>query len=256
MNEVIGEKKHIDQYNRPLIDDTIIEDYLNIFNEIMDRSVDYGKRKKCIYIVEQEMSQKIDVSVYCSNETFFLELYNSIVNHASSSGIIKKIISNLNPYYEENIRREKIQKKIFELKQKKNQMGLFQSKEKKQIANEICGLESAINENNEYSLLKKDIVNLSFLDDLLESEKQQKDKEILKAGKSLENKELLEDEIAILELLQDGKKRTISEMQKDSNVLAKVSNQRLAVMSRKLTESGILEKNVFNQKLYFSITDK
>lgn len=256
MNEVIGEKKHIDQYNRPLIDDTIIEDYLNIFNEIMDRSVDYSKRKKCIYIVEQEMSQKIDVSVYCSNETFFLELYNSIVNHASSSGIIKKIISNLNPYYEENIRREKIQKKIFELKQKKNQMGLFQSKEKKQIANEICGLESAINENNEYSLLKKDIVNLSFLDDLLESEKQQKDKEILKAGKSLENKELLEDEIAILELLQDGKKRTISEMQKDSNVLAKVSNQRLAVMSRKLTESGILEKNVFNQKLYFSITDK
>jgi hypothetical protein len=72
----------------------------------------------------------------------------------------------------------------------------------------------------------------------------------------LENKELSEDEISILELLQDWKKRTISEMQKDSNVLAKVSNQRLAVMSRKLTESGILEKNVFNQKLYFSITDK
>lgn len=72
----------------------------------------------------------------------------------------------------------------------------------------------------------------------------------------MENKELSEDEISILELLQDWKKRTISEMQKDSNVLAKVSNQRLAVMSRKLTESGILEKNVFNQKLYFSITDK
>ena len=72
----------------------------------------------------------------------------------------------------------------------------------------------------------------------------------------MENKELSEDEITILELLQDGKKRTISEMQKDSNVLAKVSNQRLAVMARKLTESGILEKNVFNQKLYFSITDK
>ena len=71
----------------------------------------------------------------------------------------------------------------------------------------------------------------------------------------MENKELSEDEISILELLQDWKKRTISEMQKDSNVLAKVSNQRLAVMSRKLTESGILEKNVFNQKLYFSITD-
>ena len=67
---------------------------------------------------------------------------------------------------------------------------------------------------------------------------------------------LSEDEISIRELLQDWKKRTISEMQKDSNVLAKVSNQRLAVMSRKLTESGILEKNVFNQKLYFSITDK
>lgn len=72
----------------------------------------------------------------------------------------------------------------------------------------------------------------------------------------MENKELSEDEISILELLQDWKKRTISEMQKDSNVLAKVSNQRLAVMSRKLTESGILEKNVFNQKLYCSITDK
>ena len=94
------------------------------------------------------------------------------------------------------------------------------------------------------------------MDDLLETENQQKDKEILKAEKALENKELSEDEITILELLQDGKKRTISEMQKDSNVLAKVSNQRLAVMARKLTESGILEKNVFNQKLYFSITDK
>ena len=142
------------------------------------------------------------------------------------------------------------------MKQKKNQLGLFKSKDKQRIEDEISSLESTINENSEYSLLKKDIVNLSFLDDLLETENQQKDKEILKAEKALENKELSEDEITILELLQDGKKRTISEMQKDSNVLAKVSNQRLAVMARKLTESGILEKNVFNQKLYFSITDK
>ena len=94
------------------------------------------------------------------------------------------------------------------------------------------------------------------MDDLLETENQQKDKEIFKAENALENKELSEDEISILELLQDGKKRTISEMQKDSNILAKVSNQRLAGMARKLTESGILEKSVFNQKLYFSITDK
>lgn len=80
------------------------------------------------------------------------------------------MISELKPYYEEKIRQERIQKEILELKQKKSQLGLFKSKDKMRIEDEIYSLESAINENGEYSLLKKDIVNLSFLD-LLESEK-------------------------------------------------------------------------------------
>ena len=252
MNEILLGKHDTSS----LLDGTIIEDYSEILDEIMDGCVDYKKRQKCVHIIEQEIKQKLEIPTYCSNETFFFKLYDSIANRNSPSIIIQKIISELEPYYEEENRREKIQKEILELKQKKNQLGMFKSKDKQRIEDEISSLERTINENGEYSLLKKYIVNLSFLDDLLETENQQKDKEIFKAENALENKELSEDEISILELLQDGKKRTISEMQKDSNVLAKVSNQRLAGMALKLTESGILEKNVFNQKLYFSITDK
>ena len=46
----------------------------------------------------------------------------------------------------------------------------FKRKDKQRIEDEISSLERTINENGEYSLLKKYIVNLSFLDDLLETE--------------------------------------------------------------------------------------
>ena len=252
MNEIIVGKHDASS----VLDGTIIEDYSEILDEIMERGVDYKKRQKCVQTVQQEIKQKLEIPLYCSNEVFFFKLYDSIVNCDSSSIIIQKILSELAPYYEEKNRQEKIQKEILTLEQKKHLLGIFKSKDKKRIENEICSLENKINENSDYSLLKKDIVNLSFLDDLLESEKQQKDKEIHKIKNTVGNEELLEDEIAILELLRDGKKRTISEMQEDSSVLAKVSNQRLSVMSRKLTERGILGKSVLNQKAYFSIADK
>lgn len=71
----------------------------------------------------------------------------------------------------------------------------------------------------------------------------------------MEARELSANKIAIIDLLRDGTKRTISEMKMDSGVLAKVSNQRLSAMLRELVESGILEKNEFARKVYFSIAD-
>lgn len=166
MNEILLGKHDTSS----LLDSAIIEDYSEILDEIMDGCVDYKKRQKCVRIIEQEIKQKLEVPTYCSNETFFFKLYDSIAKCNSPSIIIQKIISELEPYYEEENRREKIQKEILELKQKKNQLGIFKSKDKQRIEDEISSLERTINENGEYSLLKKYIVNLSFLDDLLETE--------------------------------------------------------------------------------------
>jgi hypothetical protein len=83
---------------------------------------------------------------------------------SSESIILKNMVSELKPFYEEKIRQENIQQEITELKQKRDQLGLFRSKDKKKITDEICNLEDTIIKDYEYSLLTKEIVTLSFLD--------------------------------------------------------------------------------------------
>ena len=133
MNEIILGKHDTSS----VLDGTIIEDYSETLDEIMDGCVDYKKRLKCVQIIEQEIKQKLEIPIYCSNEAFFFKLYDSIVSRDSQSIIIQKIISELEPYYEEKNRREKIQKEILKLRQKKTQLGLFKSNDKKLIENDI-----------------------------------------------------------------------------------------------------------------------
>lgn len=86
------------------------------------------------------------------------------MNCSSESIILKNMVLELKPFYEEKIRQENIQQEITELKQKRDQLGLFRSKDKKKITDGICNLEDTIIKDYEYSLLTKEIVTLSFLD--------------------------------------------------------------------------------------------
>jgi hypothetical protein len=65
--------------------------------------------------------------------------------------------------------------------------------------------------------------------------------------------EFTENETAIMELLRDGKKRTISEMIADSDKLANATNMRVAAASKKLMERGFLERSEYDKKAYFSL---
>jgi hypothetical protein len=161
MNETIGEKKHDAQ---SFIDGSIIIDYLNTIEKIKDNTVDYKKRQKCVQIVMRETKQQPNIPIYSSTKIFFSKLCDSIMNCSSESIILKKMVSELKPFYEEKIRQEKIQQEIIELKQKSDQLGFFRSKDKKKITDEICNLEDTIIKDYEYSLLTKEIVTLSFLD--------------------------------------------------------------------------------------------
>lgn len=161
MNETIGEKKH-DALS--FIDGNIIIDYLNTIESITDNAVDYKKRQKCVQIVMRETKQQPNIPIYSSTKIFFSKLCDSIMNCSSESIILKNMVSELKPFYKEKIRQENIQQEITELKQKRDQLGLFRSKDKKKITDEICNLEDTIIKDYEYSLLTKEIATLSFLD--------------------------------------------------------------------------------------------
>jgi hypothetical protein len=60
----------------------------------------------------------------------------------------------------------------------------------------------------------------------------------------------------IIELLCDGKKRTLSEMKEDSDKLANVDSVKLATATMKMVKQGIIEKSEFEKKAYFTLADR
>jgi hypothetical protein len=57
----------------------------------------------------------------------------------------------------------------------------------------------------------------------------------------------------IMDVLCDGKKRTISEMKEDSDKLAHVDSVKLAAATMKMMKQGIIERSEFEKKAYFML---